>query len=58
MRSSISTRNAVHHFHTCYLLSILLRVLIDERMDVIWKVQLCDPPDDGFLETETYVGAF
>jgi hypothetical protein len=21
-------------------------------------VQLCDPPDDGFLETETYVGAF
>jgi hypothetical protein len=21
-------------------------------------VQLCDPPDDGFLEAETYVGAF
>jgi hypothetical protein len=32
--------------------------LIEERMDVFWKVQFCDPLMMGFLKTETYVGAF
>jgi hypothetical protein len=32
---------------------------LDERMDVIFKTCSCvTPPDDGFLEAETQVGAF
>jgi hypothetical protein len=30
-----------------------------KRMDVYFKKRICmTPPDDGFLEAETYVGAF